>query len=242
MKTLKDKWKEFFFPVHWMLPVIFTFVFNNSIYFGVRPLVEKFHHYNIGGPLDELVPFFPPFIIIYFGCYIFWVVNYCMIAKQEKEKRYRFFTADFYARIVCLLCFVFFPTTNIRPILSGDGIFVAAVKTLYAIDAPNNLFPSIHCMASWFSYIGIRDNKKIPLWYRRFSGIFAGVVFISTLSLRQHVIIDVIGGALLAEITYYISRHTNGYLIYMKIFERMGDKIMCLIRGKENGKQKEDAV
>lgn len=242
MKKLKDKWKEFIFPVHWMLPVIFTFAFNNIIYFGVRIFTEGKYHYDFTAPVDELVPFIPQFIVVYFGCYILWVVNYCIIAKQDKERRYRFFTADFYARIVCMLCFLLLPTTNIRPILDGSDIWTDAVRFLYSIDPASNLLPSIHCMASWFCYVGIRGNKKIPLWYRRFTGIAALVVFYSTLALRQHVIVDVAAGVALAEITYFVSCHTNGYRIYMKIFERGGDRLMGLIRGKAHGKQEENAV
>ena len=242
MRKIIEKCKKNIFPIHWMLPVLFTFCFNNLIYFGVRPLVKDFHHYNISGPLDALVPFMPEFMIVYMGCYIFWVINYCMIAKQEKEKRYRFFTADFYARLVCLAFFVLLPTTNTRPVLSGDSIWIAAVRWLYDTDAPNNLLPSIHCMASWFSYIGIRGNKKIPHWYRRFSCIFAFVVFLSTLALRQHVLIDVFAGVALAEITYYISMRTNGYRVYERICERVGNKIMGWLKGGEHGKQEENGI
>lgn len=242
MEKLKRKWKEFVFPIHWLLPVIFTFVFNNSIYFGVRFFTEGRYHFNLTSAADDLVPFMPQFIIVYFGCYVLWVVNYCMIAKQDREHRYRFFTADFYARIVCLLFFLLLPTTNTRPVLSGGDIWTEAVRFLYRIDPATNLLPSIHCMASWFCYIGIRGNDKIPLWYRRFTGISAFVVFYSTLALRQHVIIDVAAGVALAEVTYFISSHTNGYRIYMKIFEHAGDRLMGLIRGKEHGKQEENAV
>lgn len=225
MKFLKQNFKEFIFPVHWLLPVVFTFILNNSIYFGVRPFVEHKYHYDMTTSLDKMIPFMPQFILVYFGCFIFWVINYCMIAKQNKEQRYRFFTADFYARLVCLAFFIFLPTTNIRPELVGNNIWICLVRFLYKIDQPNNLFPSIHCMASWFSYIGIRKNQKIPSWYRRLSCIIAVTVFFSTLTLKQHVIADVVAGAALAEITYFVSRHTNGYLVYMRIFERLGDKI-----------------
>ena len=37
----------------------------------------------------------PQFIIIYFGCYLFWVVNYFMASMREEKVKYRFFTADF---------------------------------------------------------------------------------------------------------------------------------------------------
>ena len=102
--------------------------------------------------------------------------------------RYQFFTADFYARLICFVCFVFFPTTNTRPELTGSDIFTGAVRFLYQIDKPINLFPSIHCMASWFCCIGLRKCENVPKWYQNLSEIIAVLVFISTLALRQHVL------------------------------------------------------
>lgn len=222
--------RRFLLPAHWMIPPVFTFVLNSLVYWGAPILAAGRHHYNLSGPMDELIPFMPQFILVYFGCYIFWVINYCIIARQEKEHRYRFYTADFYARLVCLLCFVLFPTTNTRPIVSGSSVWSMAVRFLYRLDAPVNLFPSIHCMASWFCYIGIRNLKNIPEWYKRFSLVVALMVFVSTLALRQHVLPDVAGGILVAEVTLYISRHTNGYRVYERITERVGDTFLRLCR------------
>ena len=66
-----------------------------------------------------------------------------MIAGQEKESVYRFFTADAISRIVCFCFFVLFPTTNTRPEIVADGFWNQAVIWLYSIDAADNLFPSI---------------------------------------------------------------------------------------------------
>jgi hypothetical protein len=54
-----------------------------------------------------------------------------------------------------------------------------AMSFLYSVDTASNLFPSIHCLVSWFCFIGIRGNQKIPLWYRAFSFVAAILVFIS---------------------------------------------------------------
>lgn len=160
--------KQFLLSIPWMIPLVFTLLLNTVVYNGVRLFTEGRYHYNLSGPLDELVPFMPEFIIVYFGCFIFWVVNYTIIARGEKEVCYRFFTADFYARIVCLLFFFFFPTTNTRPILEGSGIWTEAVRFLYAVDPPTNLLPSIHCMASWFCYIGLLKGRIYRNGIRRF--------------------------------------------------------------------------
>lgn len=202
-----------------LLPPIFTFLLNSVVYWGAPLIKTGIAEHNLSSSVDGLVPFMPQFIIVYFGCYIFWVVNYLLIAAQKEEHRYQFFTADFYARLICFVCFVFFPTTNTRPELIGSDIFTDAVRFLYQIDKPLNLFPSIHCMASWFCCIGLRKCENIPKWYQNLSKFIAVLVFISTLALRQHVLIDVISGILVAEVTWQISRRTNGYQIYRRATE-----------------------
>ena len=190
-----------------LLPPIFTFLLNSVVYWGAPLIKTGIAARNLSSSVDRIVPFMPQFIIIYFGCYIFWVVNYLLIAAQKEEHRYQFFTADFYARLICFVCFVFFPTTNTRPELTGSDIFTGAVRFLYQIDKPIN----------------------VPKWYQNLSEIIAVLVFISTLALRQHVLVDVFSGILVAEVTWQISRRTNGYRIYQRIIENMSDWLQHII-------------
>lgn len=207
-----------------LLPLIITFLVNSAVYWGAPELTGSRTFHDLSGPMDDFVPLIPEFLLIYFGCYIFWVVNYTIVAVREGEQKYRFFTADFYARIICLCFFVFFPTTNTRPELAGSGIFIEGMRFLYQVDAPVNLFPSIHCMASWFCCIGLRGDNRIPKWYKILSKVIAIAVFISTLATKQHVFVDIIGGVAVAEITWFVSCHTNGWKIYQKF--------VCYLSGK----------
>lgn len=191
-------------PKYSLFPLIFSFSFNMIVYSGSRMIAGEWHHYNIETSLDRLIPFWAPSIVIYLGCYVFWTVNYIIIACQEKQEVYRFFSADLLSRVVCLAFFLLFPTTNIRPDLAATGFWNKSMIFLYSIDAADNLFPSIHCLVSWFCYIGIRGKKEIPAWYRAFSCIMALLVCLSTLLTKQHVIIDVFGGILLAEVCFWL--------------------------------------
>ena len=205
-----------------LLPPVMAFTVNCMVYWGAPLFTVGRTAYNLSGNLDDLVPFLPPFIVVYFGCYIFWVINYLLVSLREEEIKYRFFTADLYARIICFLFFVFYPTTNVRPELVGNGIFVQGMRFLYQIDEPVNLFPSIHCMASWFCCIGIRGDKKVPVWYKIVSVMIAVLVFVSTLVTKQHVIVDVIGGVAVAELTWFVSCRTNGWKIYRNLVRKAG--------------------
>ena len=168
-----------------LLPPIFTFLLNSVVYWSAPLIKTGIAAHNLSSSVYRLVPFMPQFIIIYFGCYIFWVVNYLLIAAQKEKHRYQFFTADFYARLICFVCFVFFPTTNTRPELTGSDIFTGAVRFLYQIDKPVNLFPSIHCMASWFCCIGLRKCENVPKWYQNLSEVIAVLVHGSSADVRM---------------------------------------------------------
>lgn len=61
--------------------------------------------------------------------------------------------------------------------------------------------------------------------------VFAILVCVSTQVTKQHYIIDVFGGIILAEVCYLIGKKTNLYQGLWKVFE----KINCFV-GLENSK------
>ena len=206
-------------PKYSRIPLLFTVVLNFSVYWGARAIAGGFIHHNIETSLDDMIPVVYPTVVIYFGCYIFWIINYILIYRRSREYAYRFFIADFLSRIVCLVFFLCYPTTLVRPAVEGEGIFYDAIRFLYKIDAPTNLFPSIHCLVSWFCFIGIISDIKIPKWYKVMSFLIALAVFVSTLTTRQHVIVDVVGGVVLAQICYLIAQKTNIWRCFEKTFD-----------------------
>lgn len=205
-------------PEYGLLPLLICFSVNGLVYWGSQLLVGDKKHYDLTSKLDNQVPFVKEWVIIYLGCYLFWTVNYILSVREGKEKCYRFVFADLLSRLICGIIFIVFPTTNIRPIVTGNDITSQLMMFVYRIDAASNLFPSIHCLVSWFCFIGIRRSKKIPLWYKVFSCIFAVLVFASTQFTKQHYLIDIAGGVIIAELCYYIASHTHIYIGIDRIF------------------------
>lgn len=203
-------------------PLILALTFNLSVYGVSRVIAGGWYHYNIESRLDGLIPFWAPSVAIYLSCYLFWTVNYVIISCQEKQEVCRFFAADLISRVVCFAFYLAFPTTNTRPVIETEGFWNQVVTVLWSVDAADNLFPSIHCLVSWFCYAGIRGKKNIPAWYRAFSCVFAILVCISTLTTKQHVIWDVIGGVGLAEICLIIGRHPKVRGTYEKFILKSG--------------------
>ena len=150
------------FPYYGILPLILTLTANFIAYFGTRPFTSSWKHYNIETVLDQQIPVIPWTIVIYFGCYLVWIVNYLIAASREKEFVWRFFAADVLARLVCMAFYLLLPTTNVRPSIPEQGFWNQMLALLYQMDAAYNLFPSIHCLNSWFCYIAVRGRREIP--------------------------------------------------------------------------------
>ena len=180
-------------------------LWNQLVYWGGAALAETRHHYQFSTALDRAIPLIPWTVCIYFGCYAFWALHYCLCAAVPLRAR-RFFTADFIAKGVCFVFFVGLPTTMARPAVQGLNVWESLVRALYILDAPVNLFPSIHCLNSWLCWASARDIPAFSRGYKAFALCAAVAVCVSTLTLRQHVLLDEAGGILLAEVCWRLAK------------------------------------
>lgn len=208
-----------------IIPLVIALIFNTIAYNGTRIITTSKYHYNITSPIDNLIPVIPATIIIYLGCYLYWIVNYVIGAGQEDDEAYKFLSADLFAKLICMVIFIAFPTTNTRPVLEDEGFFTEVLKMLYQIDAADNLFPSIHCLTSWFCLIAVRKNPNIKTVYKIISVIITVAICVSTLTTRQHVIVDVAGGIALAEFSYLIVDKIGFTRIYQRSMKYIEQRI-----------------
>lgn len=209
-----------------IIPLVLAVSFNMLVYAGARAIAGDWYHYNIESMLDSLVPFWAPSAAVYLGCYLFWIANYILIARQGPRAVCQFFSADFLSRIVCMAFYLLLPTTNTRPDVPAEGFWNQIMLLVYQADAADNLFPSIHCLVSWFCYIGLRGRRNVSIWYRGFSFIMAVLICISTLTTKQHVVWDVFGGIFLAEICFWIGKRPEIWKAYAKFLHKANEKFL----------------
>lgn len=202
------------------LPLVLAFLWNQIVYCGSRILMKNHLHYDITTPLDSLIPVIPWTLSIYVFSFLYWPVQYLICCSLGKDHAYRFLSADIFAKTICLVFFLVFPTTNLRPPISMHGFWNLSLNLLYRLDAPDNLFPSIHCLVSWLCYAGIRGQHKVRRPYRSFVLGMALAICISTLTTKQHVIPDVAAGILLAEFSYWFVHYSHLDRLYANIFSR----------------------
>lgn len=209
--------------------LLVALIWNVSVYWGARLIASSWPHSDLTSELDHAVPFVPWTIVIYIGSYLFWVVNYILCAMQDAKSRSRLFCADMLAKFVCLIIFLAFPTTNVRPVISKSDFWSEAMKMLYGVDMADNLFPSIHCLVSWLCWIGVRKRKDISALYRYLSLAIALAICVSTMTTRQHVMADVIGGVVLAELSYFVA----GFPFMRKFYAGLINGIQRIFRKRK---------
>ena len=166
-------------------PLILAVVVNMAVYEGVALFKEHLTFYSLELPIDRVLPFVATFIVFYLLAFVQWIINYVLIAREGKT--------------FCLLFFVLLPTTMERPEVVGTSVFYWLVKFIYHVDAPVNLFPSIHCLESWCCIHAAFEMKKVPNWYKGVTVVMSLGVFASTLLVKQHVLLDMFGGIAVFE-------------------------------------------
>lgn len=222
-------------PLFAIIPLISCFALNMLVYSGTMVLCADWYHHDLTTALDNAVPLVPEWMIIYFGCYLFWVINYILVARINRDSEeifYRFVITDMCSRLVCAVFYIAFPTTNVRPEVSGTGFSVWLLRFLYSIDQPTNLFPSIHCLVSWLCYAGIRGREEVSVRYRVFSCVFALLVALSTQFTKQHYVADAIAGIFLAEALFLLNKRISLYRFVQRFFTWINKKIFGCLKGE----------
>ena len=90
----KRRKKQQFLPLYAVFPLLSCVAVNSLVYFGTEALTGNWKHYDLTLPVDRAIPLVPGATVIYLGCYIFWIINYILIARQGEEHCFRFVTAD----------------------------------------------------------------------------------------------------------------------------------------------------
>lgn len=196
-------------PRYAVIPLLGCVVLNFLVYYGNR-LIPKSHYFDVSIPfIDDHIPLWTWMIVFYVFSYVFWCVGFVIIGRESREVCYSFLSGEMIAKLFCLGFFLAFPTEMVDwP--SGqfeiENVFDWTTQMVYDADEPNNLFPSIHCLESWVVFRGSLRCKKVGNWYRAYCLIMALLIFASTVLVRQHVVIDIVGGVLVAELGFFLAR------------------------------------
>ncbi|HOP56743.1 MAG TPA: phosphatase PAP2 family protein [Bacillota bacterium] len=165
---------------------------------------------------NQAVPFWSYSIYPYVLSYPFWVFTFFYVGYRSKHNMYLLVSLVLVTFTVCGLVY-FFYQTDVEMWRVSSGLFSIQdpnfterlVLKIYASAGPRNAMPSMHCLMSWLCIIGARIDKKMPLPAKIFIWVMGITICISTQTLKQHYIIDLITGVALAEAAYWIFRKSS---------------------------------
>ena len=145
--------------------------------------------------LDRAWPLRPAWALVYGALYLFLIVLPVFLVREEEHLR-RTVRAYLMVWMTAYVCFLVYPTVASRPAeVIGQGFAAWGLRFLYAADPPYNCFPSLHVAHSFVSALTChRVHRKVGVA----AVLCASLVAISTLYTKQHYILDVIAGVLLA--------------------------------------------
>lgn len=148
---------------------------------------------------DRELPAAPAWSVVYGSLFLAALLPAFIIHQQELLRR----TILAFVR-VWLVSFAFFlayPTLGPPRRVAGDGFFAWALRAIYASDVRHNCFPSLHvaqCFVAAFACGRVHRGVGAA------AVAWACLVGLSTLFTKQHYVLDVVSGALLACIAYVI--------------------------------------
>ena len=151
--------------------------------------------------LDRLLPLVPAWALVYGALYLFLIVLPVFVV-QQRELIQRTVWAYLAVWTVAYICFLVYPTVAPRPdAVMGQGFAVWGLRFLYEADPPYNCFPSLHVAHSFVSaFAGYRVHRTLGF----VALTCAALVAISTLFTKQHYVVDLIAGTLLAVAAYLV--------------------------------------
>ena len=94
-----------------------------------------------------------------------------------------------------------YPTALPRQAITTDGLFPWTLGLIYDIDPPRNCFPSLH--VAW-AFVAALSCYRVHRGVGLMAMVWAGLIGVSTLYTKQHYVVDVIAGVMMALLAYVL--------------------------------------
>ena len=196
-----------------ILYIIIPPLIQSGLYFISKLFVGTPH--LIGWEIDRKTPFIPQFVYFYVLWYILLILVPFLLYKYDKEKRDKYCFIYILSVVFAFVTFLVYPTTIETAKFEVHSLSTLIMYLVYYFDQPTlNCLPSIHCINCFIWILMAGFNKNMPKWIRISLSLFCVIVVFSVLFIKQHVLIDVIGAALVVGLCYLI------YYVYQKIVKK----------------------
>lgn len=227
-----------------VIPFIFVVLFLFIAYFGNQWYAETFGNPGVDYSyiflsFNEKVPFVAWHIYPYVIAYPFWAATFIYISLRSKENMYTITTIAVITFIICGIWY-FFWQSDVEAWRVTSGLFLnndyatarpdltfteSMVMNIYRAAGPRNALPSMHTLMSWLCIISLRLDKKIPIYNKIIIVVLSVMIIIATQTLKQHYIIDLIVGIILAEVAYWTLRKSKVVKLFTVWIQKLNGKL-----------------
>lgn len=176
--------------------------FQTVLYFGSEFFQSKIH--DVKRPVDDKIPFLPWTVLPY----CFWfplIVFYPLVVFRTDPYSYCSYLMTMVMEImISVVCYLIYPTSFQRPVPPNDfwGNFM---KFIYHGSYRGlNCAPSLHCSSCFLVICVSSTCVGMNLWIRIFTILIAVMIVLSTLTTKQHTLIDVLTAVPLFMISRFV--------------------------------------
>ena len=152
--------------------------------------------WDLLSPIDALVPFLPWTVVVYMSLYLIYLAAAWVLRGRDFLRvMWSLLSLNF----LCYLGFIFFTAHYPRP---GEGewggsAWAPVFRWMFEMDPPGNTCPSLHVSTAMLLGLTMHKERRGSadrwLWLP-----WGALIALSTLTVKQHFIVDVVSGGLLA--------------------------------------------
>lgn len=175
---------------------------HGFLYAVIGYVVAHFYHLEARTPdieIDARIDYIPRFIWIY-DIYVIPIFLTFLFIVRDPPTYWRMYVT-FLANLLisCAIYFLLPTTIEERPYPIGQSLTDALTRFTFSSDYPYNCFPSLHVsLITLASIFTLEKNRPLgALWF-----VAAAIISASTLVVKQHYFMDVVGGFGLALVVY----------------------------------------
>jgi membrane-associated phospholipid phosphatase len=169
--------------------------------------------YSLVTDLDRQIPFMKSFVIPYLSWYGFLLVGFLYLAYKDRSMYYKTLFQFIMGLLLCYGVYAIYQTTVPRPELTGSDWLLRMVQWVYRSDQPFNCFPSTHVLTSYLMMKAYLRSTTIFWPYKIAVTSMSLLIIVSTLLVKQHVLLDIVGAVLVSEgVVYVVERFRIGLL------------------------------
>lgn len=148
--------------------------------------------YDFSTSLDAAIPFLPWTHAVYTSFFLLLLVAAWQLDAREYV---RMLAAVLVVNAVCYAGFILFTAHYPRPDVESitSPYWHEEFRWMWSQDKPGNTFPSLHVAITVLGALRLSKRRGGALW-----GVWAALICLSTLTVKQHFIVDVLGGLAVA--------------------------------------------